>query len=107
MVRHLPLFFSLVRLCVRRSVMAFEPIVTERLVLRPLEARDRQRLIKLANNFRVSKNLSTMPYPYTQAAADDWLAKQSELWASGKTVALAITLDAELIGGMGVGVRDG
>src|SRR5262245_30725552 len=103
MVRHLPLFFSLVRLCVRRTVMAFEPIVTERLVLRPIEARDRQRLIKLANNWKVSKNLSTMPYPYTDAAADDWLAKQPELWASGKTVALAITADGEMIGGTGIG----
>jgi [ribosomal protein S5]-alanine N-acetyltransferase len=87
--------------------MAFEPIVTERLALRPIEARDRQRLIKLANNFRVSKNLGTMPYPYTEACADEWLSKQAELWASGKTVVLAITVEGELIGGTGVGVRDG
>jgi len=87
--------------------MAFEPIATERLILRPLETRDRARLISLANNFRVSKNLGTMPYPYTDAAADEWLAKQAELWAGGKTVALAITLEGELIGGIGIGVRDG
>jgi len=86
--------------------MAFEPIATARLVLRPLEPRDRARLIKLANNFRVAKNLSVMPYPYTEAAADEWLGKQAALWAGGKTVALAITLDGELIGGIGVGVRD-
>ena len=83
----------------------FEPIVTERLVLRPLEARDRARLIQLANNWRVAKNLSTMPYPYTEAAADDWLGKQADLWAGGKTVNLAIALDGEMIGGTGVGVR--
>ncbi len=84
----------------------FEPMATERLVLRPLEARDRARLIKLANNFRVSKNLSTMPYPYTEACADEWLGKQAGFWASGKTVALAITIEGELIGGTGIGVRD-
>lgn len=84
----------------------FEPIVTERLVLRPLEARDRDRLVLLANNWRVAKNLATMPYPYTQAAADDWLSKQSDLWAGGKTVPLAITIGDELAGGIGVGVRD-
>ena len=84
----------------------FEPIATERLVLRPLEKRDHARLVALANNWRVAKNLSTMPYPYTDAAADDWLSKQDALWASGKTVALAITIDGELIGGTGVGVRD-
>jgi len=84
----------------------FEAIATERLVLRSLAARDRQRLIKLANNFRVSKNLSTMPFPYTEQAADEWLAKQDELWAGGKTVNLAITLEDELVGGIGIGVRD-
>ncbi len=86
--------------------MEFEPIATERLVLRPLETRDRARLVKLANNWRVAKNLGTMPYPYTQAAADEWLAKQVELWKSGKSKPLAVTLSGELIGGVGVGVRD-
>jgi RimJ/RimL family protein N-acetyltransferase len=71
-----------------------------------LEARDRQRLIKLANNWKVAKNLSTMPYPYTDAAADEWLGKQAELLAGGKTVPLAVTIDGELIGGIGIGVRD-
>lgn len=85
----------------------FEQIATTRLVLRPLEQRDRARLIKLANNWRVAKNLSTMPYPYTEQAADEWLAKQAQLWAGGKTVALAITSEGELIGGCRVGVRDG
>lgn len=86
--------------------MTFEPIATERLNLRPLETRDRARLIALANNWKVSKNLSTMPFPYTEQAADEWLAKQAEIWAGGKTVALAITIGDELIGGIGVGVRD-
>jgi RimJ/RimL family protein N-acetyltransferase len=103
MVRHLPLFFSL---ALESVVAKFEPIVTERLVLRPLAARDRDRLIVLANNWRVAKNLSTMPYPYTQAAADEWLGKQAELWEGGKTVTLAMTLADQLIGGIGVGVRD-
>lgn len=83
-----------------------DPIVTERLVLRPLVAADRKRLIELANNWRVAKNLSTMPFPYTPHAADDWLGKQDALWAAGKTLPLAITLDGQFIGGIGVGVRD-
>jgi [ribosomal protein S5]-alanine N-acetyltransferase len=90
----------------RRVVAKFEPIVTERLVLRPFEARDRARLIALANNWRVAKNLSTMPFPYTEAAADTWLGMQGGLWAGGKTVPLVIDSGGELIGGIGVGVRD-
>jgi RimJ/RimL family protein N-acetyltransferase len=85
--------------------MEFEPIATERLVLRKLEARDRARLVELANNWRVAKNLGTMPYPYTHAAADEWLGKQAELWAGGQSRPLAISLDGELIGGVGVGIR--
>jgi ribosomal-protein-alanine N-acetyltransferase len=84
----------------------FEPIVTQRLVLRPLEACDRARMIELANNWRVAKNLSQMPYPYTAASADDWLGKQASLWAGGKCVNVAITLDGQFIGGAGVSVRD-
>lgn len=83
-----------------------EPIATERLVLRAIDASDRSRLVELANNWRVAKNLSTMPFPYTSAAADEWVAKQPELWASGKTVNLAITIGDALIGGIGIGVRD-
>jgi RimJ/RimL family protein N-acetyltransferase len=83
--------------------MSFEPIATERLILRPLEPRDRARLIQLANNWKVAKNLATLPFPYTEAAADEWLAKQAGLWAGGKNYPLAITIDDALIGGIGVG----
>lgn len=83
-----------------------EPIVTERLVLRAIEAADRARLVELANNWRVVKNLSMMPYPYTTEAADDWISKQDELWAAGNNIPLAITIGSALIGGIGVGVRE-
>jgi RimJ/RimL family protein N-acetyltransferase len=85
--------------------MKFEPIATERLVLRRLEARDRARLVQLANNWRVAKNLGTMPFPYTEAAAEEWLGKQDELWAGGKSQPLAITIDGALVGGIGIGTR--
>ncbi len=84
----------------------FKAIVTERLILRPVGAQDRARLVALANNWRVAKNLSTMPFPYTEVAADEWISKQPSLWAGGKTVTLAVTLDGLLIGGIGIGVRD-
>ena len=83
-----------------------EPIVTERLVLRPIEAADHPRLVELANNWRVVKNLSMMPYPYTPEAADDWIGKQDGLWAAGNNIPLAVTIGGFLIGGIGVGVRE-
>lgn len=83
--------------------MSFEPIATERLILRPLETRDRARLVRLANNWKVAKNLASMPFPYTEEVADEWLGKQAGLWAGGKNYPLAITIDDEMIGGIGVG----
>jgi RimJ/RimL family protein N-acetyltransferase len=85
--------------------MGFEPIVTERLTLRPYEQRDRARLVALANNWRVAKNLSLMPYPYTDQHADDWLAKQAGFWDSRSSYPLVIALDGEQIGGIGLDVR--
>jgi RimJ/RimL family protein N-acetyltransferase len=85
--------------------MAFAPIVTERLTLRPYEARDRARLVELANDWRVAKNLGTMPFPYTFERADEWLAKQPEMWASGEHIPLAVAIDVGLIGGIGLHLR--
>jgi RimJ/RimL family protein N-acetyltransferase len=86
--------------------VTFEPIATERLILRPLETRDRARLVRLANNWKVSKNLGMMPFPYTEAVADEWLSKQASLWVGGKRVQLAVTIADEMIGGIGVGVHE-
>lgn len=85
--------------------MGFEPIVTERLTLRPYEQRDRARLVELANNWRVAKNLSLMPFPYTEQVADEWLAKQPGFWDSRSSYPLVIALDGEQIGGIGLDVR--
>jgi ribosomal-protein-alanine N-acetyltransferase len=85
--------------------MGFQPIVTERLTLRPYEQRDRARLVKHANNWRVAKNLGMMPFPYTEQCADEWLAKHPGFWDSGTSFPLVIALDGEHIGGIGIDVR--
>jgi len=86
--------------------MGFEPIVTERLTLRPYEQRDRARLVTHANNWRVARNLGMMPFPYTEQCADEWLSKQAGLWDTRRAYPLVIALDGELIGGLGMDVRD-
>lgn len=85
--------------------MGFEPIVTERLTLRPYEQRDRARLVELANNWRVAKNLSLMPFPYTERHAEEWLDKQAGFWDSRSSYPLVIALNDEQIGGIGLDVR--
>lgn len=86
--------------------MGFAPIVTERLTLRPYEQRDRARLVALANNWRVAKNLSLMPFPYTERHADEWLGKQAGFWDSRSSYPLVIALNGEQIGGIGLDVRE-
>lgn len=85
--------------------MGFEPIVTERLTLRPYEQRDRARLVAHANNWRVARNLGQMPFPYTDQSADEWFAKQPSLWDARTAYPLVIALSDELIGSVGIDVR--
>jgi ribosomal-protein-alanine N-acetyltransferase len=47
---------------------------TERCLLRPFTNDDRDRLAAIANDRRISKNLTDQfPYPYTTEDADEWI----------------------------------
>ena len=48
-------------------------IETERLTLKKLGIADKERLINLIGDFRVSETLSNVPYPYTDEDAEYWL----------------------------------
>ncbi|GBF56554.1 hypothetical protein PbB2_00211 [Candidatus Phycosocius bacilliformis] len=78
-------------------------IETSRLTLRPLQMTDLESMVCLANDLRVSANLSRMPHPYTHADGTEWLGKQADLWAGGKDYVYAITdRDGEFMGAMGL-----
>ena len=72
-------------------------IKTERLTLKKCEIADKQRLIDLIGDFRVSETLSNVPYPYTDEDAEYWLnsVKTSEF-------KLNIFKNNVLIGGIGL-----
>jgi RimJ/RimL family protein N-acetyltransferase len=53
-------------------------IETARLVLRPLRADDGPEIAAKINHYEISKNLARVPFPYTLADAEDFLA-----WAAG------------------------
>ena len=48
---------------------------TERLLLRPPVAADISRFVPLLNDFDVSKNLSRVPYPYTEDDGCAWVVR--------------------------------
>jgi RimJ/RimL family protein N-acetyltransferase len=71
-------------------------ITTARLVLRPLETGDAGALVRWLNNFNVSKWTARIPFPYTRAHAEDFLAICAK--ETPGTLRLAIVHDGALTG---------
>jgi ribosomal-protein-alanine N-acetyltransferase len=82
---------------------------TERLLLRPQDAHDIPRIVPLLNDFDVAKNLSRVPHPYTEASAEEFLARGVEDRARGEAYPFTLTLktDGAPIGGCGLRLKDG
>lgn len=73
-----------------------EILTTERLVLRPPCADDIDDITAMANNIKIAKNLGTMPYPYFDADAKDFLDRiQGE---PGCTYAITSAESGQMIG---------
>ncbi len=69
----------------------FEPLATERLVLRPLIPEDAEAMHRLVNDWEVTRNLATVPFPYPRKLADDWILSTRHELARGSAYTLAIT----------------
>lgn len=79
-------------------------IKTGRLLLRPTRRSDIDTLVAEISDFAVSKMLARVPYPYRRRDAEAFLAAAGA--AELADLPLAITLDDQLIGGIGLsGVR--
>lgn len=73
----------------------------ERCVLRPWRTRDAAPLVRYANNANVSRYLrDRFPYPYTMEHARAFLV--SAFAEEGEPTRLAIEVDGEAVGGIGV-----
>ncbi len=70
---------------------AFQPIATERLLLRPLRLDDAESIHRLVNDWEVVRMLSQLPFPYPRALADKWIASTLEQIERGSGYHLAIT----------------
>ena len=76
-------------------------VETERLILKNLGNADKQRLVALTGDLKVSKTLSNVPYPYTDDDADYCLKM-----VSNSEFNLSIFLNNALIGGVGLTPKD-
>ncbi len=76
-----------------RSPIAFTPIRTERLLLRPLRPTDAEALHRLINDWDVVRTLALVPYPYPRDLADSWIASTIQELLTGTAYHVAITGD--------------
>ena len=80
----------------------FAPLVTSRLLLRPLRPEDAPDLHRLVNDWDIAKNLAHVPFPYPRDLADRWIADTAERLAAGRGYSLAIEQDGALVGCIGL-----
>ncbi len=74
-------------------------------VLRPYRAGDEASLVRHANNRDIWRNLADMfPHPYTMESAKEWV--QLNVNHPIAHFSLAITIDDEVVGGIGVTAKD-
>lgn len=57
---------------------------TKRLILRKPRISDWKDLVEGIGNLAVSKNFSSVPYPYKKRDAEDWIKKTSKSWKEKK-----------------------
>jgi len=78
---------------------------TARLVLRAPQLDDAEALTSLINDRRIAENTARIPYPYTLANAEGFIASANK--ENGRTSFVTTLADGTIIGGCGVGLLSG
>jgi ribosomal-protein-alanine N-acetyltransferase len=82
-------------------------LTTNRLILRPYEFGDIPRLIELLNEKAISETSPTIPYPYNEQLALEWMINQFIHCSTGRFYAFAVVLKntKELIGSISLTLK--
>jgi [ribosomal protein S5]-alanine N-acetyltransferase len=82
-------------------------LTTNRLVLRPFVFEDTDRLVELLSEKAISETSPTIPYPYDQRTAFEWMINQFAYCSTGEFYAFAVTLKntKELIGSISLTLK--
>ncbi len=82
-------------------------IETERLILRPFSLDDAPEVQRLAGEREVAANTLTVPHPYEDGMAEEWISTHQEGFEKGELINLAITRrsDGALVGAIGLVVQ--
>lgn len=84
-----------------------QPILgTARLILRPFRPGDAAEVRRLAGEREIAANTLTIPHPYPEGAAEEWIASHPPAHAAGKLAVFAITQrqDGLLVGAIGLDI---
>jgi [ribosomal protein S5]-alanine N-acetyltransferase len=87
--------------------MAGQPnLETDRLVLRPFRVEDASEVQRLAGDREIAATTLRIPHPYPEGAAEEWIASLAASFASGDSVAFAVTRrsDGALLGAIGLDI---
>jgi RimJ/RimL family protein N-acetyltransferase len=82
-------------------------ITTPRLVLRPFRTGDAPAVAKLAGDRDVASTTASIPHPYPEGLAAEWIASHPARLTAGTEVILAVTLRKARIAGKAGAARDG
>jgi ribosomal-protein-alanine N-acetyltransferase len=73
-------------------VNAPDPIATQRLLLRPFSLRDTARIARLLGDREIADTTLSIPYPYEEDMAREWIATHAEALKKNEGVNFAVVL---------------
>ncbi len=72
------------------AILARLPLISPRLRLRRLRQGDTGAVTAFMGDWAVARQSGDLPFPYSDAAARDWIARQVRMLARGRGVSLAV-----------------
>lgn len=80
---------------------------TKRLLLRPFELSDAERIRILAGDRLIADKMLNIPHPYEKGVAEEWISTHKLKFESGEGIHFAIVLNStrELIGAIGLNIK--
>lgn len=79
-------------------------LTTERLLLRPLQLSDAKKIQSFAGDIRIANGTISVPHPYVDGIAGQWIGKHLAGWLTHHSAMFAITLKStqQLVGCAGI-----
>ena len=75
--------------------MSLPTLTTQRLTLRPFKLSDAPTVQKLCNVYEIASKTLSMPHPYPDGMATNWISTHSPGWENKSWLTLALTLQKD------------